>query len=108
MVLHSTINKEDQSSVLEPPRKGVNRVILSTNIAESSVTIPYIDYGKIICEAYRSYLRTLTDMLSFIPVFDFCLTKTLRCSAKTKIPSSPLNGPPLPTANSAKVSSVPS
>ncbi|GAU93052.1 hypothetical protein RvY_05043-2 [Ramazzottius varieornatus] len=63
MVLHSTINKEDQSSVLEPPRKGVDRVILSTNIAESSVTIPYIDY-----------------------VFDFCLTKTLRCSAKTKIP----------------------
>lgn len=46
MILHSTISGPDQEKVLESPQNGVRRVILSTNIAESSLTIPYIDYGE--------------------------------------------------------------
>ncbi|WAR54174.1 hypothetical protein PtB15_3B687 [Puccinia triticina] len=50
-VLHSAIPVADQQQVFKPPAKGVRRVILSTNIAETSVTIPdvvfVVDTGKI-------------------------------------------------------------
>ncbi|KAI7957273.1 hypothetical protein MJO28_004368 [Puccinia striiformis f. sp. tritici] len=50
-VLHSAIPVADQQLVFTPPAKGVRRVILSTNIAETSVTIPdvvfVVDTGKI-------------------------------------------------------------
>lgn len=39
-VLHSSIPLAEQQAVFEPPRAGVRRVVLSTNIAETSVTIP--------------------------------------------------------------------
>lgn len=39
-VLHSAIPVADQQLVFSPPRQGVRRIILSTNIAETSVTIP--------------------------------------------------------------------
>jgi HrpA-like RNA helicase len=39
-VLHSAIPVADQQLVFSPPPEGVRRVILSTNIAETSVTIP--------------------------------------------------------------------
>lgn len=50
-LLHSTIPVADQQKVFTPPSPGVRRVILSTNIAETSVTIPdvvyVVDTGKI-------------------------------------------------------------
>lgn len=39
-VLHSSIPLAEQQAVFEPPREGVRRIVLSTNIAETSVTIP--------------------------------------------------------------------
>lgn len=50
-VLHSAIPVVDQQKVFTPPSEGVRRIILSTNIAETSVTIPdvvfVVDTGKI-------------------------------------------------------------
>ncbi|KAJ6519821.1 P-loop containing nucleoside triphosphate hydrolase protein [Mycena sanguinolenta] len=43
-LLHSTIPLAEQQVIFEPPKQGVRRIILSTNIAETSVTIPDVVY----------------------------------------------------------------
>lgn len=45
IILHSLISTEDQENVFKKPPKGYRRIILSTNIAESSITVPDIKYG---------------------------------------------------------------
>lgn len=59
--LHSTVTQQEQQSVFLPPAKGHRKIILATNIAESSITVPDIKY-----------------------VIDFCLTKCLVCDPDTK------------------------
>nr|XP_019011047.1 DEAH box polypeptide 36 [Kwoniella pini CBS 10737]OCF49828.1 DEAH box polypeptide 36 [Kwoniella pini CBS 10737] len=48
--LHSTISSEGQSAVFDIPPKGIRKIVISTNIAETGVTIPditcVIDSGK--------------------------------------------------------------
>jgi ATP-dependent RNA helicase DHX29 len=48
--LHSTISSEGQSAVFDDPPPGVRKIVISTNIAETGVTIPQItcviDCGK--------------------------------------------------------------
>jgi ATP-dependent RNA helicase DHX29 len=48
--LHSSISSEGQSSVFDIPPSGVRKIVISTNIAETGVTIPditcVIDSGK--------------------------------------------------------------
>lgn len=58
--LHSSITNEQQQRVFNPPSDGHRKIILSTNIAESSITVPDIEY-----------------------VIDFCLTKTLVVDPET-------------------------
>lgn len=43
-LLHSTIPLAEQQVIFEPPPSGVRRIILATNIAETSVTIPDVVY----------------------------------------------------------------
>lgn len=45
VILHSTITNEEQQVIFEPPAEGFRRIILSTNIAESSITVPDVKYG---------------------------------------------------------------
>lgn len=45
-ILHSTINKKDQDQIFRPVPPNVRKIILSTNIAESSLTIPNVKYSK--------------------------------------------------------------
>lgn len=58
--LHSSITVEEQNVVFSKPPQGYRRIIMSTNIAESSITVPDIKY-----------------------VIDFCLTKNLCCDPDT-------------------------
>jgi len=49
VLLHSTLEMEEQLRVFSPIAAGVTRVVLATNIAESSVTIPAVRY--VVCAA---------------------------------------------------------
>lgn len=62
--LHSKITSLEQGDVFKKPQEGFRKVILSTNIAESSITVPDIKY-----------------------VIDFCLVKCLVCDAETNYQS---------------------
>uniref|UniRef100_A0A7M4FCB0 Tudor domain containing 9 n=1 Tax=Crocodylus porosus TaxID=8502 RepID=A0A7M4FCB0_CROPO len=62
--LHSSVTLEEQNNVFLTPVPGYRKIILSTNIAESSLTVPDIKY-----------------------VIDFCLTRTLVCDEDTKYQS---------------------
>lgn len=44
--LHSSITSEEQDRIFEKPPLDHRKIILSTNIAESSITVPDIGYGK--------------------------------------------------------------
>uniref|UniRef100_A0A8C8R6E9 ATP-dependent RNA helicase TDRD9 n=1 Tax=Pelusios castaneus TaxID=367368 RepID=A0A8C8R6E9_9SAUR len=62
--LHSSVTLEEQNNVFLTPVPGYRKIILSTNIAESSVTVPDVKY-----------------------VIDFCLTRTLICDEDTNYQS---------------------
>lgn len=48
VALHSSITYEEQRRIFELPSSGYRRIILSTNIAESSITIENVKFGKLI------------------------------------------------------------
>uniref|UniRef100_A0A3Q3GEP4 ATP-dependent RNA helicase TDRD9 n=1 Tax=Labrus bergylta TaxID=56723 RepID=A0A3Q3GEP4_9LABR len=62
--LHSTVTLEEQNGVFLFPVPGYRKVILSTNIAESSVTVPDVKY-----------------------VIDFCLARQMVCEKDTNYQS---------------------
>lgn len=46
-ILHSLVSDDnEQHHVFQKPPEGYRRIILSTNIAESSITVPDVKYGK--------------------------------------------------------------
>ncbi|KAJ6661880.1 hypothetical protein lerEdw1_013051, partial [Lerista edwardsae] len=62
--VHSSVTLEEQSTVFLTPVPGYRKILLSTNIAESSITVPDVKY-----------------------VIDFCLTRTLVCDEDTNYQS---------------------
>jgi ATP-dependent RNA helicase DHX36 len=59
--LHSTVPPEQQREIFEPLPTGCRRIILSTNIAETSITVPdvkhVVDLGKLRQSIYASTER---------------------------------------------------
>jgi ATP-dependent RNA helicase DHX36 len=62
--LHSGIASRDQRRVMQPPPKGTRKIVLSTNIAETSLTINdivyVIDTGRAKEKNYDPHLKTST------------------------------------------------
>ena len=52
--LHSSITLEEQRKVFDVPHVLYRKIILSTNIAESSITVPDIKYGTCAAPLYLS------------------------------------------------------
>lgn len=59
IILHSLISTEDQESIFKKSPKDFRRIILSTNIAESSVTVPDVKYGTLLSIENKQYLFIL-------------------------------------------------
>jgi len=64
MPLHSMVSPQDQRKVFQKPPRGVRKVVLSTNIAETAVTIDdvvyVIDSGKLKEKGYDAYTAVST------------------------------------------------
>ncbi|HHZ94344.1 MAG TPA: hypothetical protein EYN67_02035 [Flavobacteriales bacterium] len=87
-LLHSIIDHETQSLALKPPPANKAKVILSTNIAESSITIPdvryIIDFGVV-----RKLL--LDDDRSMLALVNTYYHRTLNIISKPITPKLNLN-----------------
>lgn len=71
LMLYSALPHEYQHQIFEPKHnKSLRRIILSTNIAETSVTIPgvryVVDSGHMKIRTYDN--QKLLDMLTVVPV----------------------------------------
>lgn len=77
-ILHSLVSTEEQQSIfmqVEDARK----IILSTNIAESSITVPDVEFGKLLfcyrCCIHKSIRISAYQYKCIVYVFFF----SLRC-----------------------------
>jgi hypothetical protein len=53
--MHGTLTNDEQLKAFRPAPKGYRKVIFSTNVAETSVTISGIVYGKFIIHKTNFY-----------------------------------------------------
>lgn len=67
--LHSTIPKSEQGRVFEPAAKGTVKIILSTNIAETSLTIPDVSYVIDSCRVKESRYQSSSRIKELVTVW---------------------------------------
>lgn len=67
--LHSTIPKSDQGRVFEPAAKGTVKIILSTNIAETSLTIEDVSYVIDTCRVKESRYQSSSRIKELVTVW---------------------------------------
>ncbi|NXI58442.1 TDRD9 helicase, partial [Chloroceryle aenea] len=88
--LHSCVPLEEQSNVFLPTVPGYRKVILSTNITESSVTVPDVKYGKSskLCSCAYSiflmfpYLTLFCDKQTSYQSLRLCWASKINCQQR--------------------------
>lgn len=63
--MHGTLTNDEQLKAFRPAPKGYRKVIFSTNVAETSVTISGIVYGKFIVHKTNLYITILGILYLF-------------------------------------------
>jgi ATP-dependent RNA helicase DHX8/PRP22 len=81
--LYAAMPPDEQLKVFAPAKPGVRRFILSTNIAETSVTISGMKYGE--CTISRSHISSLFVWLSRRAVVDTGFVKTRFIAPQTGV-----------------------
>ncbi|KAL7537502.1 hypothetical protein ACHAXR_007857 [Thalassiosira sp. AJA248-18] len=69
MKLHSSIPKGEQRYVFQPASKGTVKIVLATNIAETSVTIPDISHVIDTCRVKESRYNSSTRIKELVTVW---------------------------------------
>ena len=74
LALHAQLPKKEQMRVFEPTAEGTRLVVVATNVAESSITIPgvryVVDTGRSRNRVYVSYVFTRMSIVSFVSLTD--------------------------------------
>ena len=69
LLLHSSVPKDDQAKIFYPAREGVTKVILATNIAETSITINDVVFVIDSAKAKIKHFTSHNNMTHYITVW---------------------------------------
>lgn len=87
VVLHSMSSDHQRALAMQSAEPNVHKIILATTIAESSITVPDVKYGRFCPNSHFN----LKYSFFFFTVIDFCLIRTLVTDRSTNFTSLQLN-----------------